>query len=76
MLDFAEGVRDAFGCLLTAAAKLDEKPDLKMILSHPVTEVPLSLAHADGSMNKSEKATFTKILEGKQQKVLDEKSIG
>ena len=47
-----------------------------MILSHPITEVPLSLAHADGSMNKTEKAAFTKILEGKQQKVQDEKSIG
>lgn len=75
-LDTAEGVRDAFGYLLTAAAKSDEKPDLKMILSHPITEVPLPLAHADGSMNKTEKAAFTKILEGKQQKVLDEKSIG
>ena len=75
-LDAAEGVRDAFGYLLTAAAKSDEKQDLKVILSHPITEVPLSLAHADGSMNKTEKAAFTKILEGKQVNVLDEKSIG
>ena len=75
-LDAAEGVRDAFGYLLTAVAKSDEKPDLKTILSHPITEVPLSLAHADGSMNKTEKAAFTKILEGKQKNALDEKSIG
>ena len=47
-----------------------------MIVSHPISEVPLPLAQSDGSSNKTEKATFTKILEGKQQNVLDEKSIG
>ena len=57
--------------LLSAAVKSDEKPDLKVILSHPINEVPLSLAQADGSMNKTEKAALTKILEEKQVHVLD-----
>lgn len=62
--------------MLTAAAQSDAKPDLKVILSYPITEVPLALAHSDGIMNKTEKAAFTKLLEQKQVKVLDEKSIG
>ena len=74
-LSAAEGVRDTFGYLMTAAAQSDAKPDLKMILSYPITEVPLALPHSDGTMNKTEKATFTKILEQKQLKVLEEKSI-
>ena len=47
-----------------------------MILSYPITEVPLARAHSDGTMNKTEKAAFTKIFEQKQLKVPDEKSIG
>ena len=76
VLGAAEGVRNAFGCLLSAVAQSDAKLDLKMILRYPITEVPLALAHSDGTMNSTEKATLTKILEQKQVKALDEKSIG
>jgi hypothetical protein len=40
--------------------------DLHDVLCFPITEIPLSLAHADGSPTKTEKANLTKLLESKQ----------
>ena len=45
----AEGVRDVFGRMLVVAAKTTNAFNLRHILSYPVTEVPLSLAHNDST---------------------------
>ena len=62
----AEGVRDIFARLLTLAARESRAIDLHHILCYPITDVPLSLAHADGTRLKSEKASLTNLLESKQ----------
>ena len=41
-----------------------------IILCYPITDVLLSLAHADGTPLKTEKASLTKLLESKQTSVL------
>ena len=66
----AEGVRDIFVRLLTLAARESRAIDLHHILCYPITDVPLSLAHANGTRLKSEKASLTKLLESKQTSVL------
>ena len=43
--------------------------DLRHVLSYPITEVPLSLAHSDGTLLNTEKATLTKTLESRQETV-------
>ena len=40
--------------------------DLRHLLSYPITTVPLSLAHIDGSPLKTDKATLTIALESRQ----------
>ena len=40
--------------------------DLRHLLSYPITTVPLSLAHIDGTPLKTDKATLTKALEIRQ----------
>ena len=65
-LSVAEGVRDAFGHLLVKAAMTDDFIDLQHILSYPVTKIPLSLAHVDGTPTKTDKAVLVKILHSKQ----------
>ena len=40
--------------------------DLRHLLSYPITTVPLSLAHIDGTPLKTDKATLKKTLEGRQ----------
>ena len=40
--------------------------DLRHLLSYPITTVPLSLAHIDGTPLKTDKATHTKALESRQ----------
>ena len=56
-LGAAEGVRDAFGYVLSKTAI-----DFHHVLCFPVTEVPLSIAHADGTPAKAEKAALTRLL--------------
>ena len=46
----AEEVRDVFGRRLTGTTKTSDARDLHYILSDPVTEVSLSLAHSDGTL--------------------------
>ena len=65
-----EGVRDIFARLLTLAARESKAIDLHHILCYLITDVPLSLAHADGIPLKTEKASLTKLLESKQTSVL------
>ena len=66
----AEGVRDIFARLLTFAARESRAIDLHHILCYSITDVPLSLAHADRTPLKTEKASLTKLLESKQTYVL------
>ena len=61
-LGAAEGVRDAFGYLLSKTGI-----DLHHVLCFPITEVPLSIAHADGTPAKTDKAALTRLLESKMQ---------
>ena len=72
-LTAAEGVRDAFGHLLSLCITNDT---LQNILTYPVTTVPLSIAHSDGTPTKTNKALLTKCLEQKQSTVLDYESVG
>lgn len=55
--------RDLFGRLLGIALK--EKLDLKKVLSYPLTNVPLSLCHFDGSICKTDQTAMLKILQKK-----------
>ena len=64
-LNVAEGVRDIFARLLTLAARESKAIDLHHILCYP-----LSLAHADVTHLKTEKASLTKLLESKLISVL------
>ena len=71
----AEGVRDVFGRILAVVAETSDNIDLHHILSYPITDVPLSLAHSDGIPLKTDKATLTKVLESKQEAVPTDSSI-
>ena len=53
--------RDLFGRMLYLAAS--QGMDLDNVLSYPLTIVPLSLSHVNGSMNKTDKSTLMKKLE-------------
>ena len=54
----------------SCCAKISDALDLRHVLSYPITEVPLSLAHSDGTLLKTEKATLTKTLESRQETVI------
>jgi hypothetical protein len=64
------GVRDVFGRMLAVAAKTSNALDMPHILSYPITEVLLSLAHSDKTPQKTEIATLTKLLVGEQEVVV------
>lgn len=53
--------RDLTGRIL--ALSLENKIDLMSVLSFPLTPVPLSLGHIDGSLNKTDKSSLFKLLE-------------
>ena len=57
-----QGTRDLFGRLLFLSTV--EKVDLEKVFKYPLTPVPLSLAHIDGSLNKTDKAKLLHKLEG------------
>ena len=54
-------VRDLFGCILHLS--LQKKIDMALVLTFPLTPVPLSLCHADGTMHKTPKSKLLKHLE-------------
>ena len=54
-------MRDLFGCILKLS--LEKKIDMAEVLKFPLTPVPLSLSHVDGTMQKTQKATLLKHLE-------------
>ncbi len=55
--------RDIFGRLLYLA--ITQKLDLAEVLSFPLTDVPFSLCHISGAMNKTDKSALLKKLEAK-----------
>ncbi|XP_018358131.1 PREDICTED: uncharacterized protein LOC108757918 isoform X2 [Trachymyrmex cornetzi] len=59
--------RDLFGRLL--ALSLDTKVDVEKVLCFPITPVPLSLCHIDGSINKTVKSVLVQELEKKLEEV-------
>ena len=61
----AESIRDAFIRMIVIAAE-SSILDLQNVLSYPITEYPLSLAHCDGSILKTDKSTLLKKLESMQ----------
>ena len=67
-VDAAKGVKDVFGRIIAVAAlsSASDVFDLRHLLSYPITTVPLSLAHSDGTPLKTDKATLTKALESRQ----------
>jgi hypothetical protein len=56
-------VRDLFGSILYHS--LEQKIDMAEVLKYPLTPVPLSLSHVNGTMLKSPKVTILKHLESK-----------
>ena len=58
-----QGTRDLFGRLLYLSAQ--KKIDLSIVFKFPLTPVPLSLGHVDGSLNKTNKSTLMHKLEEK-----------
>ena len=55
--------RDLFATLL--AICIQYKVDLSTVMSYPITHVPFSLFHTDGTMNKTDKSILMKYLETK-----------
>ena len=54
-------IRDLFGSILFLS--LERKVDMAEVLSCPLTPVPLSLSHVNGTMLKTKKSTLTCALE-------------
>lgn len=53
--------RDLFGLLL--AVSLEQQIDIEKVLSYPLTPVPLSLCHLDGTISKTDKSALLKSIE-------------
>ena len=56
-------VRDLFGSLLTLS--MEKKINMDEVMTYPLTPVPLSLCHVDGTMVKSLKSALLHHLESK-----------
>ncbi|GFX11449.1 hypothetical protein TNCV_2818831 [Trichonephila clavipes] len=55
--------RDLFGRLL--GISMTNKVDIEKVLGFPLTPIPTSMCHADGSICKTDKAQLIKVLEKK-----------
>ena len=55
--------RNLFGQLLCVA--LNRKIDIADVVRYPLSPIPLSLAHTDGTKHSTQKDRLRKILEGK-----------
>ncbi|XP_041981090.1 uncharacterized protein LOC121736526 [Aricia agestis] len=55
--------RDLFGRLL--ALSLEKKISIEKVLCYPITPMPLSLCHMDGTINKTDKSALMRDLEKK-----------
>ena len=56
-------IKKLFSSILFLSLK--RKVDMAAVLSYPLTPVPLSLSHVDGTMLKTKKSTLTSVLEMK-----------
>ena len=56
-------MRDIFGSILCLS--LERKVDMEDILKYPLTSVPLSLCHIDGTMQKTPKTKLLQELENR-----------
>ena len=54
-------IRDLFSSILFLS--MERKVDMAEVLSYPLTPVPLSLSHVDGTVLKTKKSTLTSTLE-------------
>ena len=54
-------IRDLFGSILYVS--LEKKVDMAEVLTYPLTPVPLSLSHVDGTMLKTDKSKLYSVLE-------------
>ena len=61
----ASMVRNLFGSILYLS--LQRKIDMEEVLKYPLTPIPLSLSHVDGTMLKSTKSALLKNLESRVQ---------
>ena len=64
-----------FSRVLALESHTSKHLDWKCILTFPITDVPLSLAHIDGMLNKTDKSVFTKYLEEKQDNTIIYKNL-
>lgn len=62
--------------VVVSRQKTSAAVDLRHILSFPVTEVPLSLAHSDGSPLKTEKSALLRLLETHLDTSISAKTVG
>lgn len=62
--------------VVVSRQKTSAAVDLRHILSFPVTEVPLSLAHSDGSTLKTEKSVLLRLLETHLDTSISAKTVG
>lgn len=53
--------RDLFGRML--GVSMEQNIDVAKVLSYPLTPVPMAMCHLDGTMCKTDKAAFAKLLE-------------
>ncbi|XP_047992980.1 uncharacterized protein LOC125231567 [Leguminivora glycinivorella] len=53
--------RDLFGRML--GLSLDHKIDMEKMLCYPITPLPMSMCHLDGSVHKTDKSAIVKCLE-------------
>ena len=54
-------IPDLFGSILHIS--LEQKVEMAEVLSYPLTPMPLSLSHIDGSMLKTDKSKLYKVLD-------------
>ncbi|GFW09595.1 hypothetical protein TNCV_3997011 [Trichonephila clavipes] len=59
--------RDLFGRLL--GISMTNKVDIEKVLAFPLTSIPTSMCHTDGSICKTDKAQLIKVFEKKVKKV-------
>lgn len=64
-----ESVRDIFARVVILASSQFPDLDLNHLLSFPITEVPLSLSHTDGTPIKTDKSALMKVLEKRQSNI-------
>ena len=63
--------RDIWGCLVYLAVV--QNLELEHVMSYPMTMAPLSLAHIDGAMNRTDKSSLMR--KSHKSEILDKKNV-